>query len=42
MQGDGYFAAGFVDPLADLGVFVDGEAGGDEDGDGEDETWEGA
>jgi len=35
VQGDGDFAAGFVDPVADLGVFVDGEAGSDEDGDGD-------
>jgi len=26
--------------VADLGVFVDGEAGGEEDGDGDDKAWE--
>jgi len=36
MQGDGDFAAGRIDPLADLRVFVDGEAGGEENGEGDD------
>lgn len=31
MQSDGDLAAGLVDPLADLGGLVDGDAGGDED-----------
>jgi hypothetical protein len=31
VKGDGYLAAGLVDPLADLGVVVDGEAGSKED-----------
>ena len=39
MEGYGDFAAGVVDPFADLGVvLVDGEAGGEKNGEGEDEA----
>lgn len=36
MQGDGDFAAGGVDPLTDLRVLVNGEAGSEENGEGYD------
>jgi hypothetical protein len=39
MKGNGYLAAGVVDPVSDFGViFVDGEAGGEEDGEGQDKA----
>lgn len=42
MEGNGYFAARVVDPVSDLRVvFVDSEAGGKEDGEGENEAWAG-
>ena len=40
MEGNGDLAAGAVNPISDFGVFlVDGETGGEEDGEGEDEAW---
>ena len=40
MEGNRDLAAGVVDPVSDFGVFfVDGETGGEEDGEGEDEAY---
>lgn len=39
MEGNGYLAAGVVNPISDFRVIlVDGEAGGEKDGEGQNEA----